>query len=149
MFQPVFSSFPGGLFGELDRLQRSLNHPFNAFGTPSIRAVPQPFPAINIGNTPGAVEIYAFVPGVEPSKLDVSVDRGLLTLSGERASAVPDGVDRVNRYAEERFAGRFKRVISLPEDADPAKVEARYRDGVLRVTVGRRESAQPRRIEVK
>jgi len=149
MFEPIFGSFPGGLFGELDRLQRTLDHTFGLLGTPSIRAVSQPFPAVNIGNTPNAVEIYAFAPGVDPSKLDVSVDRGLLTLSGERESGVPEGVERTNLYAEERFAGRFKRVISLPEDADPAKVAAQYRDGVLRITVGRRESAQPRRIEVK
>ena len=51
-------------------------------------------------------------------------------------------------YAQERFAGNFRRVVSLPDDADPAKVDASYRDGILRVTVARRESSKPRRIEV-
>jgi HSP20 family protein len=51
-------------------------------------------------------------------------------------------------YAQERFSGTFRRVVSLPEDADPAKVEANYRDGILRVTVAKRESSKPRRIEV-
>lgn len=49
----------------------------------------------------------------------------------------------------ERFAGSFKRVVSLPEGADPSRVEARYRDGVLRVSAQRRESAQPKRLEIK
>jgi HSP20 family protein len=51
-------------------------------------------------------------------------------------------------HAQERFAGKFRRVISLPEDADPAKVEASYRDGILRISIAKRESSKPRRIQV-
>jgi HSP20 family protein len=51
-------------------------------------------------------------------------------------------------YAQERFAGNFRRVVSLPEDADPDKIQASYQDGILRVTVAKRESSKPRRIEV-
>ena len=51
-------------------------------------------------------------------------------------------------YAQERFSGPFRRVVSLPEDVDPAQVQAAYRDGILRVTIGKRESSKPRRIEV-
>jgi HSP20 family protein len=51
-------------------------------------------------------------------------------------------------YAKERFVGSFKRVLSLPEDADPAKVEASFRDGLLHITVGKRESSKPRQIAV-
>jgi len=149
MFDSIFNTFPGGLFSELDRLQRSLGPSFGLLGSPSIRAVAEPFPAINIGNTPEAVELYAFVPGVDASKLDISIDRGLLTLAGERAAAVPQDEERASVYANERFSGRFRRVVSLPEDIDPSKVAATCRDGVLRIRVGRRESAQPRRIEVK
>ena len=53
-----------------------------------------------------------------------------------------------NVYASERFTGRFRRVLSLPDDADPAKVEASYRDGVLKIVVPRRESSKPRQIQV-
>jgi hypothetical protein len=48
-----------------------------------------------------------------------------------------------------RFSGTFRRVVTLPEDVDPNRVEATYRDGVLQLTLGRREEVQPRRIEVK
>ena len=143
--------FPGDLFAEFDRLQRELQQMSGAMGMPSsIRAVARgAFPAVNIGSTSKSVEIYAFAPGIEPAKLEVSVDRGLLTLAGERKSDVPEKIDRVSIYAQERFSGAFKRVISLPEDADPARVEARYQEGVLWISVQRRESTQPRRIEVK
>ena len=51
-------------------------------------------------------------------------------------------------YAKERFVGAFRRVVSLPDDADPAKVEATYRDGLLRVTIAKRESSKPRQIAI-
>ena len=51
-------------------------------------------------------------------------------------------------YAQERFSGSFRRVISLPDDADPAKVDARLNDGLLRISVSKRESSKPRQITV-
>jgi HSP20 family protein len=52
-------------------------------------------------------------------------------------------------HINERFAGRFRRVVSLPEDIDPNAVTADYRDGVLHVSIKRRESTQPRRIPIQ
>lgn len=143
--------FPTGLFSEFERMQREMDRLFGTWSLPtSIRAVARgAFPAVNIGAGPTSVEVYAFAPGIDPAKLEVSVDRGLLTISGERASDRPEESDKVSVYADERFAGSFKRVVSLPEDVDPAGIEARYRDGVLRVSIPRRESALPKRIEVK
>ena len=51
-------------------------------------------------------------------------------------------------YRRERFEGEFRRVVTLPDDVDPERVEAKYRDGVLQITVQRRESARPRQITV-
>lgn len=139
------------LFGDFDRLRRELDDLFGLTGLPaSIRsAAPGAFPALNIGNTPASVEIYAFAPGIDPSQIDVTIDRGVLTISGERPVALPNEEKKGNVYANERFAGRFRRAISLPEDIDPGKVEATYRDGVLRISVSRRESALPKRITVQ
>jgi HSP20 family protein len=106
------------------------------------------FPVLNVGATPETIEVQALAPGLDPASLELSVDRGLLVIAGERKSELPADRERTSVYAQERFAGRFRRVISLPEDADPAKVDASYRDGILRVTVARRESSRPRRIEV-
>jgi HSP20 family protein len=143
--------FPSDLFAELDRLSREMQPAFGGLGRPSsIRALAGgAFPAINIGTSPKAVEVYAFAPGLDPAKLEVSIDQGLLTIAGERATDLPEESDKQSIYASERHAGSFKRVVSLPEDVDPARIEARYRDGVLRVSMQRRESAQPKRIDVK
>ena len=143
-------NFPGSLFGELDRLRREMDEIFSSAGLPaSIRSVaPGTYPAVNVGNTPTSVEVYAFAPGLDASKIEVTLDRGVLTLAGERPSDVPDD-GRTTVYSRERASGRFKRAISLPQDIDPAQVTASYRDGVLRVSIGRREAAQPRRITVQ
>lgn len=144
------STYPS-LFGDFDRLRREFDELLGWTGLPtSIRsAAPGAFPAINIGHTPASVEIYAFAPGIDPKQIDVTIDRGVMTISGERQSALPDEEGKVNVYGNERFAGRFRRAVSLPEDVDPAKVDANYRDGVLRVSVGRRESALPKRITIQ
>ena len=150
MFESLFN-LPSDPFLEFDRMQRELQQAFANVGRPgSIRAVASgTFPAINLGSTPNAIEIYAFAPGIDPASLDVQVDRGLLTISGERTSNRPSEGDRLSVYANERFAGRFKRTVSLSEDADPDQVEAHYRDGVLHVRVARREAAQPKRITIQ
>ncbi len=142
------SLFPRDLFAEMDRLTREMQQAFDL--SPSIRGFARGgFPALNIGSTPSGVEIYAFAPGIDPAKVDVQLDRGVLTIAGERPATVPASDDKTTVHVDERFAGRFRRVISLPDDIDPNAVSADYRDGVLHVSIKRRESAQPRRIEVQ
>ena len=144
-------SFPGGLFGEFERLRRDLDDVFGASGLPSsIRSVaPGAVPAINVGRTPTSVEIYAFAPGLDPSKVDVTIERGVLRIAGERPSGIPQDKDNVHVYARERGTGPFMRAVSLPDDIDPGQVRASYRDGVLTVSIARHEAAQPKRITVQ
>jgi len=76
-----------GLAGDIERLQRQVASLFDGFPT-SIRAAGSgTFPRINIGSTDDSIEIVAFAPGVDPAKLDVSIDKRLLTISGERNRA--------------------------------------------------------------
>lgn len=148
----IMSSFrpAADLFSELNRLQEVLDNVFRPAERSSIRALGgATFPVVNVGTTPEAVEIMAFAPGMAPAQLQITIDRGLLVIAGERKSLVPEEGNATSVYAQERFAGSFRRVVSLPEDADPARVDAKYRDGVLRVTVSKRESSKPRRIEVQ
>ncbi|CAE6815901.1 hypothetical protein R75461_05868 [Paraburkholderia nemoris] len=146
------------LFGEFDRLQRQMASLFGGLPS-SIRAGRSgAFPQVNIGTTDDSIEIVAFAPGVKAAELDVSIDKGLLTISGERKPARPDasgdtgddptGSD-ARTYAQERFAGAFRRVIELPQNADPDKVEARYTNGCLSITVGKREVSKPRAITIQ
>ncbi len=150
MYESILNQ-PYSLFGQFERLRRELDDVFGFSGLPSsIRSVaPGTFPAINVGRTPTSVEIYAFAPGLDASKIEVTLDRGVLRISGERASGIPANDPKVSVYTRERGTGSFMRAISLPDDIDPAHINASYRDGVLQVSVARRESAQPKRITVQ
>ena len=140
--------FPRDLFAELDRLQRDMSGLFDY--SPAIRGLGRGgYPALNVGSTPSGVEVFAFAPGVDPASIEVHLDRGVLTIAGERKSAAPAASDeKTTLHLNERFAGRFRRVVSMPDDIDPASVNASFRDGVLRVAAQRKAAAQPRRIEV-
>ena len=150
MFESILSQ-PHSLFGQFERLRRELDDVFGVSGLPSsIRSVaPGTVPAVNVGRTPSSVEIYAFAPGLDASKIAVTLDRGVLRIAGERASGIPESDRHVQVYTRERGTGSFTRAISLPEDVDSSQVNANYRDGVLHVSIARLESAQPKRITVQ
>lgn len=142
-----YSLFPRDLFAELERLQRQMQQAFEF--SPSIRGFARGgFPALNVAGTPDSGEIYAFAPGLDPDSIQVQVERGVLSISGERASDLPADESKASVHLNERFAGRFHRVVTLMEDLDTSTVAATYRDGVLHVSVRRSESAKPRRIDV-
>jgi len=145
----------GDWFADFEQLQDRIDELLTGRSmTSSIRAVGRAgaFPALNVGTSADALEIYAFAPGIDPKSIDVSVEKGVLAIAGERAPANDNaqGTKSGERsvYANERFAGRFRRVVALPEDAEPSRVEATYRNGVLKIVVPKRESSKPRQIQV-
>lgn len=140
--------FDTDLFDELEHMRRRMDQMFGAWpAATGIRSgVAGSFPAVNVGGSADRVDVYLFVPGVDPKALDISMQQNLLTVSGERADGMPE---EAQVYRNERFGGSFRRVLTLPEDVDPDKVDASFRDGVLHVSVQRREAVKPRQIEVK
>lgn len=144
-------NYPNSLFGQFERLRREMDDALGVSGLPSsIRSVASgTSPAVNVGRTPTSIEIYAFAPGLDASKIDVAFDRGVLRIAGERSARMDGDDSKVNTYARERGAGSFSRAISLPDDVDPEKINATYRDGVLQISIARRESEQPKRITVQ
>ena len=142
------SPFSNDVFDDVRRLEAELNQILSRspYST-GIRAVPRgTYPPINVGATPEQVDVYVFVPGADPEKIDVSVQQNLLTVSGSRRVAANP---QAEYYRRERFDGDFHRVIAMPDDADPDQVDARYRDGVLHITVRRRQAAKPRQIQIQ
>jgi HSP20 family protein len=141
------SFFDSDAFRELDRLQHDMQQALGFM--PSIRGAQRSgYPALNLGSTPRSVELAVFAPGLDPAKIDVQIDRGVLTIAGERSVERPTDDAKRTVHIDERFAGRFRRVVSLPDDVDAQNVKADYRDGVLHISIARQEAAQPRRIDV-
>lgn len=148
MFGSLWSSFDSNLFDEFRRPDGDFDPLTGRTAWPAgIRALRRgTFPPVNVGSTSDQVDVYLFAPGLDPKGLDLSIQQNLLTISGSRRIGVDASAEY---YRRERFEGDFRRVISLPDDVDPERVEAKYRDGVLRISVKRREAARPRQIEVK
>jgi HSP20 family protein len=141
---------PREVFSDFDQLQRQLAQAFSRPRATRLRAASlSAFPAVNVGSTAEAVQVQVFVPGIDPDALDVTVDKGVLTISGERPSSLAQAGEGLTVHARERASGGFRRVVNLPEDVDAERIEARYQDGVLHIAIPRREAAKPRRIEVR
>lgn len=144
-----YSGLGNDLFDELERMRRQMEQGLGG-GWPGAASIRSPaagtFPAVNVGAAGDRVEVYVFAPGVDPKSLDLTLQQNLLTISGARGGDLPAEGEV---YRNERFAGSFRRVLTLPEDVDPDKVTATCRDGILHVRVERREAVRPRQIEVR
>jgi HSP20 family protein len=137
------------LFGEFKRFEQELDE-FFAGGTPwagGIRSLPPgTFPGVNVAASGDAVTVYIFAPGVDAKALEISLQQNVLSVSGQREVAQ---APEATYYRNERFGGAFRRVIALPEDIDPDKVDASYRDGIVEIRLQRRESSKPRQIQIQ
>jgi HSP20 family protein len=105
------------------------------------------YPPFNVGVTDKNVDLYLFIPAMDPEMLDVVIEKNLLSVAGTRKLAEQD--EQQGSYSlKERFDGDFKRVITLPEDVDTDSVEANYEDGVLHIRVAKPVVSQPRQIQI-
>jgi HSP20 family protein len=103
-------------------------------------------PAVDIFEDAHAVTLLADLPGVSKDRLDIKVHDGSLTIEAESVVPVPPNL--VLSHAEIR-APYFSRRFTVSEDFDTSKIEASLKDGVLRLTLPRRDEAKPRRIDVR
>jgi HSP20 family protein len=139
--------FRGSALEDLWRLQSDLEELFGDTTPGAIRSPPRgSFPAVNVRGTPDKVNVYLFAPGIDSKSLKINIEQNLLTISGERRVPPTEGAAQ---YRKERFDGGFQRAITLPEDVDPERVEASYRDGVVQISIQRREASKPRQIPIQ
>ena len=104
-------------------------------------------PQLSVWEDEHAVYVEADLPGIDPAKLEVTITEGnQLTVQGERT---PPEVSNAAWVRQERPFGKFVRAVTLPALVDADKVEAKYTDGVLRLTLPKHEAAKPRKITVK
>ncbi|MGE8673251.1 MAG: Hsp20/alpha crystallin family protein [Achromobacter kerstersii] len=144
----TYPFFDSGIRSALDTLQQLDNILRSSTAPSNLRSTARAgFPPVNVGASADSIEVVAFVPGIDPDALEVTMEKGLLTISGERREEEPAG--QTTLYARERAHGRFSRVVELPSDADPENIQARYTDGCLCISIGKRESAKPRLISIQ
>ena len=104
-------------------------------------------PAVDVKETENEFVLHADIPGVNPKDIDVQMENGLLTIKGQRETDKTESKDGYTRV--ERSYGQFARRFSLPDTADADKINAKYDQGVLRITIPKHIKVQPRKIEVE
>ena len=134
---------------DFDRIVRRAFAPVSfgsaAFGSaPFSSAAAQALPMDTLRRD-GEVVLRFDVPGMDPEKIDVTVDRGVLSVSATREEAKTEGDEQIVR---ERHYGSFTRRVRLSDNLDADAIEASHADGVLELRIPVREAARPRKIEV-
>ncbi|MGO9570838.1 MAG: Hsp20/alpha crystallin family protein [Desulfomonilaceae bacterium] len=138
---------------ELERLQRSMDDLSNAVtGTrrPSLDPLwrgARLFPLLNVRDLDQSYVVTAEIPGMKTDDLKIKIEGDTLMLKGERK---PQGAgEEISYHRRERATGTFQRSLTLPGKVDAENVSARYKDGVLAVTLQKEKAALPRQITVK
>jgi len=129
--------WPG--FGRLSSLQDELERLFEA-------SVTNWAPALDVYEDKDNFVVHTELPGLKREDIDVSLQDGVLVISGERKTEEKRNEDEIRR--QERFYGKFQRTLTLPAPVAADKVKAQYQDGVLTVTVPKAEEAKPKKIDV-
>jgi HSP20 family protein len=140
---------PWNVFSQLHQLNDRINHIFDAHGAsagPDSAATADWVPPADIAEFKDRFVLRFDVPGVNTEAIDITLEQGVLTVSGTRQRDIPNG--EAERTRIERSAGRFHRRFTLPDTADTANVQATGRNGVLEVIIPKQAKAQPRRITV-
>ncbi|TDX99664.1 Hsp20/alpha crystallin family protein [Thiohalophilus thiocyanatoxydans] len=134
----------------LNQIRREMDHMLETTGDSgesSAIATSDWIPAVDIKETKDAFILHADVPGVDPKDVDVHMENGILTIKGERESEKKDEKEGYKRV--ERQYGAFYRRFSLPDTADAEKISAKSKNGVVEITIPKKEAVQPRKISVE
>jgi HSP20 family protein len=134
---------------DFDQLRRDLLRTFDVFaGDREQRTSPSGvFPPINVTHDADRFYVRAELPGVVASELSIQAVRNRLLISGQREIAKEH--ERASYHRKERPEGAFNRTLTLPIAVDADRIEARYADGILTLTLPKAEDAKPRQIVVK
>jgi HSP20 family protein len=142
---------------DVEGLRREIDRAFEEAGLSPLRRrervaflpgrAARQYPLVNVYDNGDTFTVEALAPGLDPDNVDLTLVRNSLTIAGEKAG--PKGVASEGWHRMERSAGRFVRTVELPAEADPDRVSATYRDGLLVVTVPRAESARPRKVAIQ
>ena len=131
--------------GRLQNLQEEFERLIN-FPTLTPNASVPWVPALDVYEEKDNYLVEVELPGITKDDVKLSLEQGTLTITGERKGETKN--ETAEAYHVERFQGRFQRTINLPESIAADKVKAQYKDGVLTVTLPKREEAKPKQIDI-
>ncbi len=128
-------------FREIEQLQNAL---LRSFFTPTTESANTPL--VDALEDAQGVHLAVYLPGVEPSNVEVTAENNTLTIKAERPFSKPENA---NQWRLEGVYGKFERSFVIPNTYDLSKIEANFKHGILYLDIPKAEAAQPRRIEVR
>jgi HSP20 family protein len=136
-------------FADLLDLQRQINRLFDiSFSRNPVKfATEEILPAIDLYETNDSYVVEAELPGLKQNEIDVNIEEDSLVIKGEKKREKELKED--NYHRAERFYGKFERRIALPSNIDKDKVKASYKDGILKISIPKKEEAKPKQIKVE
>ena len=142
--RPTFDS----PFNDFDQVRREMLRLFDAVAGETFGDVGAGvFPPMNITQDDDNFYLRAEVPGIKPDELSISAVRNRVSLAGKRE--IQREHERVSYHRKERAEGSFNRTVTLPSEVDAERVDARYADGILTLTLPKAEETKPRQITVR
>jgi len=144
-----YPSFWSGMnpFRELERMRKEMDRLFSEVMDRSTHLQSSGvYPSLNVSQDGERFCVQAELPGIHPEDLEISVEGTTLTLRGERKS---ENVEGVSYHRRERPTGRFHKALTLPHEVDSEKVEATFKDGVLKLVLPKAEHVKPKKITVR
>lgn len=133
----------------MGQLQEDINRLFSSWdNNESSSALADWVPSVDINEYDNSFQLFVDVPGVDPKDVEITLDSGVLTISGERNVIKHADNENMIQRRSERARGRFYRRFILPDTVDADNVKASDRNGVLEISIPKQAKAQPRRIEV-
>jgi len=131
------------------QLQDDINRLFSSWSTNDSSGVTADWvPNVDINEFEDRFQLFVDVPGVDPKEVEITLESGVLTISGERFMQAEKETENLVHRRTERGSGRFYRRFILPDTVDADNVKASDRHGVLEILIPKQAKAQPRRIEV-
>lgn len=142
--RPTFES----PFGDFDQVRREMLRLLDAVAGETVGDVGSGvFPPINITQDDDNFYLRAEVPGIRPNELSITAVRNRVSLAGKRE--IQQEHERVSYHRKERAEGTFNRTVTLPTEVNAERVDAKYVDGILTLTLPKAEEARPRQIKVR
>lgn len=138
------------VWDELSSARREMDRVFDRFFNPSTtEGLSIWAPAVDVRETNDELHVTAELPGLKPEDVNVTVENGVLTISGEKKQEVQEGKEDGDYYLFERRYGRFERSFTLPRSVNADRVKARFENGILTVALPKAEEAKPRKVQIE
>jgi HSP20 family protein len=137
-------------FGDFERMRRDMDRLWDSFferGTLRGEEAGEWLPSLDVAETKNEIVVKAEVPGLEPKDIDISLSDGLLTIKGEKKQEREEKEE--NYHLVERTYGSFTRSIRLPKEVQSDKINASYKNGILKVVLPKSEEAKKKEVKIK